>query len=424
MRQPKEMYYLSLIEMCQRFAFWGIGTLLVLFLVQQYQFSDAKAASLYGIFTGVAFVLPLLGGYIVDRTSYRGGVIVGSISTAIGCFLIATGQPSLLYLALLFAAVGASIFTPSIYTILGNVYHGESSLREGGFSIYYAAVNIGVFLATFILGALGHAGAWGVAFLLAGFVQLLGLVIFIKIMKRPAFAEFHGRQKEITRKKVPLNTKERDRIIVICVLSFISILFWISYNQGWSSMSIFALRFTERQFGSFNMPASWLLSFESLFLVILAFPLAWFYNFLQKRNLNPSPAMKTFFSLVAIGFCFFLMRLGASQIPEGAKEAAVSPFYLISAYAFMAIGEMFLAPIGLSMVTRLSPRRYTAFLVGAWYLCIGVAFYLGGLIASFMSSMHELSGFFTIFVLASWIPAVLLFFGAKKLQKMSHTNTL
>ncbi len=156
-KQPKEMYFLSFIELCQRFAFWGIGNLLVLFLVQEHHFSDAKATHLYGLFTGLAFALPMLGGYISDKTSHRGGVIFGCLFTAIGCFLIATGSTTLLYVALLFAALGASIFTPSVYSILGHIYRGNSDLREGGFTIYYAAVNVGVFLAVVTLGTLGQA---------------------------------------------------------------------------------------------------------------------------------------------------------------------------------------------------------------------------------------------------------------------------
>lgn len=424
-RQPKEMYFLSFIEMCQRFAFWGIGNLLVLFLVQHHQFSDERATHLYGLFTGIAFALPMLGGYIADRTSYRGGVIFGCLSTAVGCFFMATGSTTMLYVALLFAALGASVFTPSVYTILGHLYHGHSDLREGGFTIYYSSVNIGVFLATFILGALGHANLWSWAFILAGCIQIVGLLFFLKIMKGPVFAQVHLKQRtnHVDEKKAPLDKKEKHRIIVICILSLVSILFWMSYNQGWSSMSIFALRYTELNIGTFSMPASWLLSLESLYLVILAFPLAWLYRSLSKIKLDPSPSLKTVYSLVAMGLCFFLMEVGAKHIPQGAQEAAVSPFYLIGAYAFMALGEMLLAPIGLSMVTRLSPRRYTAFLVGAWYLCVGVAFYAGGLIAGLVASM-ELSRFFNIFVLVSWIPAILLFFGVKKLKKMSHTNTL
>lgn len=425
-RHPKEMYLLALIEMCQRFAFWGIGNLLVLFLVQFHRFSDPAATHLYGLFTGVAFVLPMLGGYIADRTSHKGAVAIGSVSTALGCFLMATGSLDMLYAALFFAAIGASVFTPSIYTILSAVYKDKHHLREGGFSIYYSAVNVGVFLATFILGAFGHQNEWAWAFIVAGLVQFVGLFVFLKLMQNPLFAKMHVAQSKMGAQKnsYPLKKEEKDRIIVIVALAVVSILFWMAYNQGWSSMSLFALRFTDRMAGSFEIPTSWIFSLESLYLILLAFPLAWIYSWLAKRKWDPSPPMKTVMSLVAMGLCFMIMKIGSEQIPAGATSASISPLYPVFAYLLMAIGEMLLAPIGLSLVTHLSPHRYTAFLVGAWYVCIGVAFYAGGLLAGLMSTMKELSEFFNMFVLISFIPAALLFLFARKLNRMRHAGRL
>ncbi len=426
MRHPKEMYSLALIEMCQRFAFWGIGNLLVIYLVQFYQFSDIKASHLYGLFSGVAFALPLVGGYIADKTSHKLAVILGSLSTAAGCFLITCGVIHFLYLALMLAAIGASLFTPSIYTILGKLYTDKHQLRDGGFSIYYAAVNLGVFLATLILGAIGQSNHWTLAFIIAGCVQLLGLFVFFRVMKARAFAHLHIKDKQFTfdKKLPPLKKVEKDRVIVIIALALFSILFWMAYNQGWSSMSIFALRYTEPMIGNFTIPSSLLLSLESLYLILLAYPLSWLYLWLSKRNLDPSAPTKTAMSLLSMGICFTIMMLGARGIPEGVQSASVSPFYLVYAYGFMAIAEMLLAPIGLSLVTKLSPHRYTAFLVGVWYVCIGVAFYTGGILGGFMSSMKHISNFFDIFVLASFIPAILLFFLVKKLGKMCHRNSL
>lgn len=418
------MYYLSLIEMCQRFGLWGIGNLLVIYTITHFQFSDKDATQLYGIFSGVAFILPLLGGYIADRTNYKASVVIGSVSLFIGCLLMATGTFYLLFLALFLVAAGTSIFTPSIYAILGSIYQGKEDLREGGFSIYYAAVNIGVFLGTFILGALGHAKMWPHAFIVAGAVQLLGLILFLKLMKNKTFAHLHAQHEKSTRDRdeKPLKKMEKDRIAVIAALSIVSILFWIAYNQGWSSMSIFALRYADLDVGNFAIPRGWLLSLESLYLVILAFPLAWFYNFLSKRNLDPSPSTKTVYSLIAMGICFLIMNIGSKQIPDGAQHASVSAWYPIGAYAFMAIGEMLLAPISLSLVTRLAPRRYTALLVGMWYLCIGVAYYIGGTLGGLMTGMKSIAGFFEIFIVMVWVPAVVLAFFVKKLHRLSHSH--
>lgn len=423
-KQPKEMYMLSVIEMCQRFAFYGIASLLVLYLVKYHRLADASATELYGIFTGAAFVLPLLGGFIADRTSYKWSVVVGSLCTALGCFLLATGLSSLLYYALLFVAIGTGLFTPSIYTLLGAVYRSNHHLREGGFSIYYAAVNIGAFIATFALGTLGQANFWGVAFSIAGLVQLFGLWVFLRLMKSPKFVNFHG-ERQMTNFKTGQHLKKQEisRIVVICVLSFVSILFWMAYNQGWSSMSLFGLRYTDRHIGHFEMPTAWLFSLENLYLIALAFPLAAFYAWLAKRKWDPSPPMKLALALIAMGICFGIMLIGSKGIREGANSASVSAFYLVFAYFFMALGEMLLTPIGLALITHLSPRRYSAFLVGIWYVCIGIGFYLGGHVAGMMSKM-KISSYFDMFTLALFIVAAILLFFVKKLNKLRHTQSL
>jgi proton-dependent oligopeptide transporter, POT family len=424
-RQPRGMYLLALTEMCQRFAFWGVGNLLVLFLVQHHRFPDVKAEHLFGLFTGIAFVLPVLGGWIADKMNYRLPVIWGMLSTAIGCFLIATGNVSMVMFGLFLVAIGGAVFTPSIYALLGSLYHQQHHLRDSGFSIYYSAVNIGVFLAMIVLGAIGQAKHWNGAFLIAGLVQLLGFIPFRGAQKYFDLKRITPiRYTTADKKQPPLHPHEKHRIWVIIVLCFFSILFWMAYNQGGSSMNLFALRYTDRQFGSFEMPPAWLLSSESLYLILFAFPLAKLYLALSKRKLDPTPPMKSALSLFAIGICFLIMGMGSTKIPSGAATAAISPGYLFTAYAWMALGEMLIAPIGLSLVTHLSPRRFTAMLVGVWYLCIGVAFYLGGMIAPWMSQVKDINWFFSIFVVLSFFFGVILLTLVKKLNKMRHLQTL
>lgn len=421
------MMLLALVEICQRFALWGIANLLVLYLLQGQGMSAEMADRTFGIFTGAAFFLPLLGGYIADRWDYHKAVYLGCLLTAFGCFLIAFNALSMMYLALVSIALGGCLFTPSIYTLLGNVYHDRHHLREAGFSIYYAAVNIGVFSALIIMGALGNAGNWSAAFVLAGLVQLLGLIPLHIAFKRPALQNAYRGNRfhfSFAETKQPLSLREKRRMVVICILALFSILFWLSYNQGGSSLTIFALHYTDRHIGSFEIPPAWMLSMESFYLIILAVPLAALYLWLAKRRRDPSPPMKVAYSLLSIGICFLIMVFGSRLIPADAHVAAISPFYLVFAYLFMAIGEMLLCPIGLALVTHLSPPRFTAMLVGVWYTCIGVAFYLGGEIASYMSSITHLGSFFFIFVAATIIPAIILMVLSRKLNRMRHLESL
>lgn len=423
-RHPKEMYFLAITEMCQRFAFWGIANLLVIYLVQFQNLTDKAADQLFGLFTGVAFIFPLLGGYIADRFNYRLPVLWGIGATGIGCLFMATGNLLCTYIALTLVAIGAGVFTPSIYTLLGMVYKNHQGVREGGFSIYYSAVNVGTFIAMLSLGWLGQANLWNFAFFIAGCIQLVGLFFFRLSMKNPTLNRLPLHLSSSTKKNIPLHKHEKHRIAVICVLSLFSIFFWIAYNQGGSSLNLFALRYTDRMLGNLQMPATWLLSSETLYLILFAVPLASLYAFLAKKKKDPTPPMKSALSLVAMGICFLIMAFGARQIPPGAQSAAISPFYLITAYAFMAIGEMLIAPIGLALITHISPHRFTGLLVGLWYLCIGLAFYLGGAIAPLMAELSSFSSFFNIFVLGSLLGAGLLFVFVKKLNRMRHLDTL
>lgn len=414
------MYLLSLTEMCQRFAFWGVGFLLVLYLTKVHAWAPKEATNLYGIFTGCAFVLPLLGGYLADRLGHKWTVLFGSIATAIGCFLMATQNLDYLTPALALIAIGGGAFTPGIYSLLGHIYRGKNSLRQSGFSIYYAAVNIGVFLAMIILGYVEHKDHWALAFRLAGIGQIIGLIPFYYSLKNPELKNLMPeKRKSVSGMKLTLTKQEKDRIIVILTLSFFSIFYWIAYSQGGSSLELFGKNFTNRQLGSFTIPTAWLFSVESLCLVLFAFPMAAFYRFLQKTNKDPSASKKTAISLLTLTVSFFIIMIGAKTMPP----TGMNPLFPIMSYIIMAISEMLLAPIGLSLVTNLSPKRYTGLLIGVWYLCVGIAFYLGGRMGGLIKAMGPAS-FLGLFVLASLVAGIVLFGLSAKLTKMEHAGTL
>ena len=188
-------------------------------------------------------------------------------------------------------------------------------------------------------------------------------------------------------------------------------------------MTLFALKYVDRHVGGFLVPTPWFTSFETFFLIIFAFPLAHLYLFLRRIKSSASPPMKTALSLFFMGLCFLVMQRAAAHIPHGAGEALESPFYIIFAFALMALAELFLAPIGLSLVTNLSPHRYRGFLTGVWFACIGIGFYLGGYLAGLIAKVN-LSSFFDIFVISSFIPAFVLVLFSKKLDNMRHIDYL
>jgi POT family proton-dependent oligopeptide transporter len=250
---------------------------------------------------------------------------------------------------------------------------------------------------------------------------LIPLITYL-IQHKETYRALKAHQAEERAEKRKLSPVEKERVGVIAVFCIVSILFWMAYNQGFSSMEIFAHDFMNKEFGGVTLPEGLFLSSESFFLILLAPALAALYGWLQKKNKDPSPSMKTVLSLFAIAACFLVMMFGSESIPANAKTADVSSGYLVGAFFLMAVGEMLLAPIGLSMVSRLAPRRYTALAIGIWYLCVGVAFFSGGMLASLMEKVGGLSNFFSIFVILALIPALIMLVFVKKLTKMSHLH--
>jgi len=420
LKHPKELFILALTEMCERYAFWGVGNLLVLYMVQHYDASAASAAKTYGVFAGFAAFLPLLGGYLVDKWNYHYPLFLGALVNSIGCFMIALGSRPILYLALGVMALGYGFFTPAILTLLGNAYKKKSEMREKGFSIYYASINVGVFAAMVSLGFVAHTFGWHYCWIVAGSVQGLGLIPIIIYLKK--HYDFEPNKIREEKKRLPKLSKiEKDRIIVILVLIAFSLFFWMPYIQAFSSMAIFGLKFTDRWIGSYEFPTSWLLSAEPFFLLLLAPILVKFYGFLSKAKKNPSPAMKTALGLFSSSVFFLIMAIAALSFPAAAKSAHISVLIPIGAYFFLALGEMLLAPIGLSLISHLAPKRYNALLIGVWYVCVGVSFYLGGLMAGLIEKISW-PEFFALFVLLTFSSGLVLTLFASKLSRMSHKN--
>lgn len=420
-KHPKELWILVLTEICERFSSWGIGNLLVLYTIEYYQFSHVQSTRIYGIFTGFATFSPLIGGWIASRWNYHSPMLLGAILNAVGCFMIASGIFSLFYPALLVIALGYGIFTPSILTILGFTYRKHPHLREAGFSIYYASISVGVFLAMVTLSAVAKWSSWDWAFVLAGIVQLIGLIPLIGyiIYHREtcrALQEFH---KDRNSRK-PLSPIEKDRIRVISAFFFICFLFWVAYNQAFSSIEIFTRQFMNRTIGSWEIPEGVFLSSQSLFLILLTPVLSYLYIWLQKRKLDPPASQKMGLSLLFMAVSFLIMVTASLGIPAGASSASVSYGYVIVSFFAMALGEMLLGPIGLSTITRLMPHRYHAIAVGLWYICIGLAFFVGGMLASLMDSLGSLAWFFSLFVLMTLLPGAVMLCFAKQLTRMSH----
>lgn len=422
---PKDFFLITLSSLILRFSFWGVANLLVLYLIQNFQFTTAKATYIYGLFTGPASFLPLLGGIVADRWNYRSPFLLGAILVAIGCFVLSFGYQAFIYPALLLLALGFGLFIPSSFAILSHIYRHNPKLKESGFSIYYASLNIGAFFAILFLGIIANAFSWNKAMFAAGVVQLLGVIPILIFLKR---SDVDKCIREETKQSSQNNSlfnqkKQRDRFYVILIISIFSIFFWAAYSQGWSSISVFTLNYVNKDFLGFKLPTSYFLSLESLFIIFIAPFIAKTYSFLQKIKKDPSSLGKIIIGLFLMGLCFFILSISTIHLSTHSNGGLISSVYIVVFYFIMAISEILIGPIGPSFITQLSPTKYSAFLIGFWYLCSSVGYYLGGWFAGFIETSHNLFIFFNFFTLLNIVPAIILLGSLTILHKMSHQKT-
>lgn len=424
-KHPSAVYFLAATEMCQRFAYFGVYYLLVLFLITHFDFSLTKASSWFALYTGTVALCHLLGGYIADKWNNRSPLLLGMLLTSLGSFLLASLNVLLLIPALILIGFGGALFTPTAYSLLGTLYTRRYHIREGGFSIYYALVNLSSFISLIFLGYL-QTLSWRYAFLFAAIAPLIGILFYRKAVKRlkgmPA-ARSRFVSKEGPSHAFPLKRHEKDRIVVILLIAFLSIFFWMAYNQAGSSMTLFALNYSSRDIGSFRLPVPWFTALYNLFLSLFAFPLAYLYLFLRRIKSSASPPMRTALSLFFLGLAFIVMQRAAAPIPFGHAQGSAPFYYLILAFGLMALAELFLTPIVFSLIAHLSPHRYRGLLTGCWFCCMGIGLSLGGYLVRLMETL-SLSSFFDLFVFTSFIPAFLVVLFSKKLDAMRHIDSL
>lgn len=423
-KHPLAMYLLSLTMLFYRFAFYGVGLLLVLFLVKHAGYDMKEASVLFAVFTGLAFLMPIFGGFIGDRWNFRAPPVIGAFLTAVGCFLLSFLSDSLIVPGLVLVGIGSGLFIPCIYTLLGKLYVKNHHLREGGFSIFYAISTTGLFLAMIILGS-AQTRSWSLTFIIAGVSSLLSIIPYFFALDRIKDIQIKPRffiRKKDDPHKFPLKQHEKDRIIVIFTLVFFSIIFWIGYSQIGSSLTLFIFKYTQRCVADFSIPTPWFISLNTLFVIAFAFPLSMLDWFLRKIKSSASPPKKTAISLFFMGLAFVLMERASEQV-AATSETLASPFFLVFSLALLALAELFLAPIGLSLVTGISPHRFRGLLTGFYFSCSGIGFFLGGAISSLMPQM-SLTSFFDIFIFLAFIPAFILLIFSKKLDHMRHIEFL
>lgn len=398
---PFGLYTLFGTEMFERFSYYGMRALLILYMTAPVTarglgFSTEKGAAIYGWYTFGVYAMSVPGGWVADKFFglYR-SVLLGGIIIALGHFSMAFPSTPMFFLGLGLIVLGTGLLKPNVSSLVGTLYTKDDVRRDAGFSIFYMGINLGAFIAPLVCGYLGQRINWHWGFAAAGVGMTLGLIQYVAGRKyivgasAPAAVTDAVRQRADdarTQKKVePLTTEEWRRLSVIAILFIFATLFWAAFEQAGSSLNLFADRYTRLSLFGWTFPSSWFQSEQPLFVIIFAPVFAGIWMSLGRKRVEPSSPTKFVFGLVFVGLGFLLL-VPAARIAQ-AHGMRVSPGWLTGLYLLHTFGELCLSPVALSMVTKLSPPRMVGLMMGVWFWTLALGNKLGGYTAGFFDKL-------------------------------------
>jgi proton-dependent oligopeptide transporter, POT family len=424
---PRGLATCFFTEMWERFSYYGMRALLILYMVGSTQkpglgFSTGKSAQIYGLYTMLVYLMGVPGGWIADRFlgHYR-AVLIGGIIIAAGHFSMAFPSLASFYLGLGLIIIGTGLLKPNVSTIVGTLYTRDDPRRDAGFSMFYMGINLGAFISPLICGYLGQKINWHAGFAAAGFGMCLGIVQYVYGRKylvpvSQARESSHEPTAPDTPKAGPAFTREDwGRISAASILTLFALIFWAGFEQAGSSLNLFADQATRLTMFHFAYPSSWFQSVEPLFVIVFSPVFAWIWLSLGSRN--PSSPAKFTFGIFFLSLSFLLV-VPAAKYYE-ANHLRVSPWWLIGLYFLQMVGELCLSPVGLSMVTKLSPPRIVGFMMGVWFFATAMGNYVAGWVAGFLEN-RTFSEVFMIAFVTSAVATLVLAVLIPPIKKLMH----
>ena len=446
---PKGLYLLFFTEMWERFSYYGMRAILMYYLTKTYLqgglgINSAEASIIYGNFTGLVYFTPLIGGWLADKyLGQRLAVTIGGITMMFGQFaLFLMNNMTGLYIGLLLLIIGNGFFKPNISILVGNLYKDGDERRDSAFSIFYMGINLGALIAPIVIGVLtddifaakdnsGEIISYGYryGFLASSIGMLLGQVVFNLLA--PKYLGEIGTKPVVKFEKQEegqqvdtLNKEEKDKISVIFILFLFAVFFWAGFEQAGSSIALYTDNYIDRDvtlpfIGDWTIPSSWFQSVNPFFVVTLAPLFAMFWSSPLGRKI--STPIKMGVGMVILGIGFWFMLGAVSERGGDIKDTAVkaSLFWLVMTYFVHTVGELCISPVGLSVVTKLSPPKLASVLMAVWMLSSSVANFLGGFIAAYVEKMGagQIFTYISGFVIVCGVLLILL---NRPISKMMH----
>ncbi len=433
---PTGLFILFMAEMWERFCYYGMRGLLTLYLIKMLAMKDIDAFLIYGAYTALVYLAPVLGGMIADSIlGYRRAVIFGAILMAIGEFIILGGTTNFLFWGMGFIVIGNGYFKANISSIVGKLYKDGDIRRDSGFTIFYIGINIGALLATTICVYVGEVYGFHYGFALAGVGMLLGLLFFVggqKFYIEQALPPFPDKLKEKVLGFVPrevmvyilsiaaipviyllvnnnafvggllagtgigaiiyllIEGKKGgkvllDRMLLFIILIFFNIVFWALFEQAGTSLTLFADTNVNRNMFGFEMTAGNTQFFNPFYIIVLGSIFSMMWTKLSAIGKNPNIPLKFGIGIILLGLGYLVIIVGE----KFAIDFRVPIWTLALLYMFHTMGELFISPIGLSMVTKLAPARLTGTLMGVWFLSFAGSNYVAGALATLTGAGGE-----------------------------------
>lgn len=425
---PVGLFILFFTEMWERFSYYGMRAILVLYLVAQTAgdnaglgWTNGEALALYGWYTMLVYVASIPGGWIADKfLGQKKSVLYGGILLVAGHSILAVEQMWAFYTGLGLIIAGVGMLKPNISTMVGGLYKQGDIRRDKGFTIFYIGINVGAFLSSLIVGYVGEVHGWHYGFGLAGIGMALGLLQYVlgqKYLK--TVGNFTGDSEDEEEKaamKRPLTKIEKDRVVVLFISFLLVIVFWGAFEQAGGLMNIYAMDNTNRMLMGWEVPASWFQSLNAMFIIFLGTLVAGYWANRKLKGKLATSLFKMIIGLIIMGTGFFFMSAASAQFESTGSSAM---YWLVLAYLFHTVGELCISPVALSYITKLAPLKYASLMMGVYFAMTGFGNKLAGLLGEASEKLGEFTIFTGIAVFCVSFGLLVMIF-RNKLEKLTH----
>ncbi len=424
---PIGLYVLFFTEMWERFSYYGMRAILILYITAKtvdsnpgMGWTNGEALKLYGWYTMLVYVASIPGGLIADKIlGQKKAVLYGGLILVGGHTVLAITQDWAFYTGLGLIIAGVGMLKPNISTMVGGLYKQGDERRDSGFTIFYIGINIGAFLSSLIVGYVGQKIGWHYGFGLAGIGMALGMAVYLWGMKYlKEVGNYIGSSDNPDKEHMnrPLSKIEIDRMIVMFLSFLLIIVFWGAFEQAGGLMNLYANEKTDLDLFGWQVPSSWFQSVNAFFIITLGTAVASFWYKWKIKGREGSSLFKMAIGLIIMGFGFLVMRFAAEQYEATGSSAM---YWLVLAYLLHTIGELCASPVALSFITKLAPVKYASFMMGAYFAATGFGNYLAAWVGGFAEGAGEKAVFTGIFVVTTAVGIIVLFM-LKPLKRLTH----